>query len=313
MTGTPTEAPRPWAVEEPVDAARAAALIAAQVPELAGAEVVPWGQGWDNAAFLVGGVWVFRFPQRAVAAPLLEREVRALPRVADAVPVRITAPSWVGRPSAAYPWWFAGYRVVPGATLDRAGLDDAARGTLVPALAAFLRALHGLDATPFREDGVPGDEIGRLDVVARVPQMLERLDVLGDRVDQAALTAVVRDLEARLRASPPALGTDTVVHGDLYSRHLVVADDGALAGVIDWGDLHVGDPAVDLAVAHLVLPDDARDAFRAAYGGVDEATWTLARFRAVQHAIATAWYAGEVGDDAFFVESAAALRRLARG
>ena len=36
------------------------------------------------------------------------------------------------------------------------------------------------------------------------------------------------------------------VHGDLYSRHLLVDDAGRPCGVIDWGDCHVGDPAVDL-------------------------------------------------------------------
>ncbi|MFC6847283.1 phosphotransferase [Streptomyces caelestis] len=48
-----------------------------------------------------------------------------------------------------------------------------------------------------------------------------------------------------------AVGTlpaEALVHGDLGPGHLL-AQDGALTGVIDFGDAHIGDPAVDLAWA----------------------------------------------------------------
>ena len=60
-----------------------------------------------------------------------------------------------------------------------------------------------------------------------------------------------------------------------FVRNLLVRD-GRLTGVIDWGSLGVGDPAVDLIPAWGALPADARDGFRAALG-VDEATWTRGR------------------------------------
>jgi hypothetical protein len=39
---------------------------------------------------------------------------------------------------------------------------------------------------------------------------------------------------------------------------LSLGDDGQLAGVIDPGDVPLGDPAVDLAIAFTFLPPDAR-------------------------------------------------------
>ena len=38
----------------------------------------------------------------------------------------------------------------------------------------------------------------------------------------------------------------SLLHADLSSEHLLVRD-GRLAGVIDWGDARVGDPALDYA------------------------------------------------------------------
>ena len=53
-------------------------------------------------------------------------------------------------------------------------------------------------------------------------------------------------VEAGLAALP--LDTSLVlVHGDFYSRHVLVDETGGMAGVIDFGDLHVGHPAVDLS------------------------------------------------------------------
>ena len=72
---------------------------------------------------------------------------------------------------------------------------------------------------------------------------------------------------------------------DLYARHLLVDDDGGLASVIDWGDVHLGDRAVDLAIAHTFLPPVVHEAFRNAYGPVDDTTWSIARLRALWHTL----------------------------
>jgi aminoglycoside phosphotransferase (APT) family kinase protein len=103
-----------------------------------------------------------------------------------------------------------------------------------------------------------------------------------------------------------------VVHGDLYARHVLVGEDGALAGVIDWGDLHAGDPALDLAVGDLLFDDDDLAAFFAAYGRVDPRTKERARYRAVYHATLEADYGKAVGDGDLRRVGLAALARIAQ-
>ena len=53
--------------------------------------------------------------------------------------------------------------------------------------------------------------------------------------------------------------------------------EGRLAAVVDFGDMTAGDPAVDLSVAWFWLPPPLADAFRSAYGGVDDDTWRRAK------------------------------------
>jgi len=86
-----------------------------------------------------------------------------------------------------------------------------------------------------------------------------RIDIVVARQPRAALAPGRRAIEA-----PPA--QDRVwLHGDLHPRNLVVRD-GALAGILDWGDITAGDVATDLAVAWLVFDSVGQDAFLEAYG-----------------------------------------------
>ena len=70
------------------------------------------------------------------------------------------------------------------------------------------------------------------------------------------------------------------VHGDLHPANVVTAD-GTLAGVIDFEELFIGDPAADLAAAWVLLPDGAAAPFFDTYADVDDATIRRARGHAV--------------------------------
>ncbi len=292
----------PWTPEIVVTPELALALVQSQFPALRAAEVRPLGAGWDNTAYLAGDV-VFRFPRRQSTVPLLEREVRLLPRLAGVLPIPVPVPEWVGTPSAEYPWPFAGHRRLPGTPASQVALSE---GQLVEAaarLGAFLATLHAL---PADELALPGDEIGRLDFAARLPLARTRLAALaaGGLVDHPA-----RWLELLESTPPPPAGPFVPVHGDLYAAHLLV-DGERLSGVIDWGDAHRGLVAVDLAVLWTFLPACARGAFLRAYGPVDERTLALARSRATFHSIGTAHYAAQMGDAALLAVSLAALERV---
>ena len=66
------------------------------------------------------------------------------------------------------------------------------------------------------------------------------------------------------------------LHSDLHPKNLV-GEEGRLVGVIDWGDLGVGDPATDLAAAWMLFPPEVHDELWSAYGGISTATRARAR------------------------------------
>ena len=105
-----------WEADITLTQEDAGRLVERRFPELAPARLEPLGAGWDNAAYVVNGRWVFRFPRRKAFAGLLENEMRYLPRLAPHLPLRIPEPVWHGRPEEAFPYPFAGYELLPGET-----------------------------------------------------------------------------------------------------------------------------------------------------------------------------------------------------
>jgi aminoglycoside phosphotransferase (APT) family kinase protein len=267
----------PWTAERVVDLDLARVLIENQFPDLAPLEVQPFGQGWDNTAFLTTGSLVFRFPRRQIAVALMETEIRILPRIAPHLPVAIPVPRWVGRPDDRYPWPFSGYSLLPGQTADRRGLGERERRALARPLGEFLAALHANPPVDLEPDTIGRLNVPRLSTKIRglIPD-LATLGLIDDPGPALDLVEVSQDLSPGTHRTP--------VHGDLYARHLILSEADTLAGVIDWGDLHVNDPAADLSIAWSFLPPSARDDFRRGYGTIDASSWRLARLRALHYA-----------------------------
>jgi aminoglycoside phosphotransferase (APT) family kinase protein len=304
--------PAPWTPDLCITADLAVEVIGRQFPELSPVSALPLGAGWDNTVFRVSERYVFRFPRRKIAVPLLQAEVRLLPWLAGRLPLAVPPVRFLGRPEERFPWPFAGYLLLPGTTACSLDLADAQRGALAAPLARFLRALHGLDPAAAEALGAGPDTIGRLDTGRRVPPChgyLDRLRAAGHLDD-----ATAGRLHAITAASAGLAPDDrrAVVHGDLYVRHLLIGDAGDLVGVIDWGDVHLGHPAVDLGVVHSFLPPEAHAAFRQHYGPIDDLTWALARFRALYHSAVLAVYGQDIGDADLIREGVRALKYIAR-
>jgi aminoglycoside phosphotransferase (APT) family kinase protein len=297
---------RPWTPERVITLEAAQQLLAARFPELRGATLEPFAEGWDNTAFLVNGTWVFRFPRREVAVALLESECAVQPALAPQLPWPIPVPRFTGVDDGAPAWPFGGYALLPGTTTDRLDLDDAARARLAAPLGEFLRTLHAVDAST-----VPGlieDRMRRSDGARRVELIRERWTTA---IDTGLLTdpgEAERILgSADLRRLPR---TDAVCHGDLYARHLLLDDALQPAGIIDWGDVHRGDPVVDLMLPWQFLPRVAHAEFRRSYGPISTGDWSHARLLALAHAIGAGLYAIEVDDVPFTREVRGSMRRL---
>ncbi len=138
--------------------------------------------------------------------------------------------------------------------------------------------------------------------VAKTREWLDRLADLAVESREAA-ERILEDAEQLAPSSARAL-----VHGDLHMRHVLV-DQGELSGVIDWGDVCVGDPAIDLPFFWSFLPPDARDGILEHYGPIDHEARIRARVLAIMLCAVLTLYARHEGHEALERESLAGLAR----
>lgn len=283
-------------------------LIGRRFPELRGATVERLATGWDNTVLLVGGDWVFRFPRRRMALAGVERETAVLPVLAPRLPLPVPVPRFLGEPSDDFPWPFWGARRIPGRELAEVRPPDEDRVALAAETGAFLRALH--DPALVREagEGLPVDPMGRADPAGRAARTRGRLDAIAARGVWRPDPAVEEFLAAAEGWDAPG-GDPVVVHGDLHVRHLLLTPAGRAAGVIDWGDVCLGAPAVDLSLAYAGFSGAAREAFLAEYGTVPPEQETAARALALNLTATLAEYAASTGRDALLAETLAGIGR----
>ncbi|RDI49304.1 phosphotransferase [Nocardia mexicana] len=211
--------------------------------------------GWDSIATLVDGRWVQRRPRRPEVAEQLLRETRLLPWLAPRLPLAVPVPELVTADPLV-----VRHLLVPGGPLERF-TPECGR-----ALGEFLRALHDCPVDEALRHGVPSAAA----VTAERADMVERF-----LTDVVPLLPPGRRRAARAVLDAVAeLPADTVVHGDLGPEHVLAVDD-SLTGVIDFGDSHIGDAAIDLAWALHGTPPTFAEAVAATYE-VTPALWARA-------------------------------------
>jgi len=267
-----------WEPEQVIEPPTALRIIQEQFPRLLAKHIRLLGAGWDNTAFILNDEMIFRFPRRKIALPLLEAEWCVLPKISDKLSLPIPVPQWKGVPGPDFPWPFIGYRMLPGFTACHAQISEKQRSLLAEPIARFLSLLHGIPLSDISGCRFEERHLGRVEgssMIIKIQKNLEEMELIGFDYRKKIESLIERSHPLRV---PKA---SHLVHGDFYVRHLLVDEEHRLTGVIDWGDVHIGDPAIDLAAAHSFLPLDAHAVFRRAYGNVSEETWNLARLRAI--------------------------------
>lgn len=311
----------PWAPERAISLDHALTLVRKHFPDLSFSSARILATGWDNTVVLLDDDWVFRFPRRAIALAGIEREIAWLPWIAGQVGVPVPVPVFVGDYDG-WPYW--GGRHLAGEELARSpGID---RVPVAAAVGRFLAALHATAVPDGASFGhLPVDPFGRADSASRAARARSVLAELIDLGLFAADDALDAILGAGARLGP-VTGVPVLSHGDLYSRHVLIEHSliehslnehklvdpgGQVSGIIDWGDLCMAVPAVDLAVAYSAFAGAARAALFAAYGPVDAETELRAKTFAVFSAASVAHYAHDTGDGVLLAEALAGLDGIA--
>ncbi|ASU58205.1 macrolide 2'-phosphotransferase [Nocardiopsis dassonvillei] len=254
-----------------------------------------------------GRKWVLRVPRRADVSEGMAAETRVLGLVAPVLAEDgVAVPDWrVRSPELiAYP----ALSGAPGLTLTDAGEPvwhmDPASPDYAERLGRLLARLHSI--APERAEAA-GVEV-------RTP----------DRVRQAWRDDIARVSEA-FTVSPALTGAwrawlddDTcwpertvMTHGEIYPAHVLLDEEGAVTGVLDWTTARVDDPARDLSAQYGAAGEEMLRATLTAYeragGHVHPGLAAQARHLWDASPIGYALYALTTGAEADLAAAAAVL------
>ena len=160
-------------------------------------------------------------------------------------------------------------------------------------LACWLRELHHLPVTSVHIQSVKGEYEWKVNVLHRLTGAKDNLAKYEKYYQDAGLNyeillQTIQYMESwRFQPSKRCF-----VHGDLYARHIIVNNQLMPIGIIDWGDIHIGHPGIDLAVGMIFTPKVFQE-FLASYGAIDEETYRILLFHSFCHSMSFLPYAFE--------------------
>ncbi|WP_286160814.1 phosphotransferase [Virgibacillus sp. 7505] len=182
--------------------------------------------GWDHDVYVLNNSWVLRVPKKSETVNQEEKkllkDLQVKTNIALPAFTILTTPK--GSEAVLYPY-------IPGHPIS-ANMSDIVLEGAASQLGAFLSKLHQLDASMYR-------------LPERDKSYYDRLQE-GISSFYPSLPAFVINYTERLFAELEPVCT-AVVHGDLRSAHILWEESSCRVGIIDFSDMHVGDPAIDFA------------------------------------------------------------------
>lgn len=251
-----------------IDASLVRKLIAAQFPQWKDLPIDPVAlSGWDNRTFHLGDSLLVRLPSHEIYEPQVKKEHLWLPRLSPHLPLKIPEPVALGQPGEGYPWKWSIRRWIEGEPVSETSLSNLV--TSAKDLAGFLKALHAIDT---KEGPLPGfhsfyrgGDLSHYDAETR-----KALQTLQGKIDIQLATQIWEEALSTSWKKPKVW-----VHGDLSAGNLL-CNQGHLTAVLDFGQMAVGDPACDLAIAWTYFHGDSRSEFQKALP-LDKDTWARGR------------------------------------
>jgi aminoglycoside phosphotransferase (APT) family kinase protein len=248
-----------------IDATLVYSLLEEQHPDLMHLPIHLVDAGWDNAMFRLGDRLCVRLPRRKLAATLIENEQTWLPLLADRLPLPVPTPYRLGKPARRYPWRWSVQPWLTGVTADQ----QEPHANQAQLFASFLRSLH-IPAP----DNAPKNTVRGVPLIQRAEAIEERMERLKTKTN--LITSKIMNTWNQALNAPIDVRA-TWIHGDLHARNVLV-ENGAIAGIIDWGDITSGDLATDLASAWMLFGESkTRQQVLAEYANVSEATLQRAK------------------------------------
>ena len=260
-------------------------VVRDQFPEVKAETAELIGEGLSFYAYMVDKEWVFRFPKRRESELQLELELIVLQEIASDSPLPLPAYRFRGEPTPLFGYRFGGYSLLSGEQLMYLDLPKTSSAQLAAQLGSFLDYIHNFDYSPLPGDLQPSEGDSMPEVRE---QALDMLQDVRSSIPRTTFDRCRAFLDDPKRLPGPYAGQLRLVHNDLGDEHILVdSERHTVTGVIDWGDVALGDPAKDFAGLWMYGGDEfVHQALGMYHRGIDPGFWDRVKYRGLWHAMA---------------------------
>jgi len=220
---------------------RIQSVIQKEFPDLEIHSISKIWEGEDSKAYLINETHIFRFPKREKIRLSLKTEIAVLPIIKTSVNLAIPDFGYVSRKTN-----FVGYKMIEGTCLSKElfySFDVKTQNKIQSTLSEFLVKLHSTDLTSLAETGIDTYEYEETyrEYFGEIKRCIyPQLSVREQEYISGRFRAYLDNADNF--SYKPAL-----LHNDFSADHILIdTTTQKIKGIIDFGDLSIGDPDYDL-------------------------------------------------------------------
>ena len=228
-------------------------LIKEQFPQFSHLEIKPVEfMGHDNRTFYLGNQMSIRLPSSGEYASQVEKEWKWLNYLADKLSMPIRKPLFLGKGNSEYPYSFLINQWIDGEELNDNNIDS--KNDIAKDLGKFLKTLQSIDSSNgplagdhnfFRGGNLKVYETMVLDSTEFLKEVLPKKDI--ENLWDLAVKSTYE-------------GKPLWIHGDIACGNILIKEN-RINGIIDFGQLGIGDPACDYVMAWTYFDKSSKDIF----------------------------------------------------
>ena len=218
-------------------------IVKKKISDFDDRKVQIFDDGWDFAVIVVDAKVAFRFPRRENYARKLPIEVKFLELFAGKSPVRVPRLKHLKDETTGIPYVW--YDFIPGVRFTKNISDTFSKDELfmiAKQLGIFLTAVHSFSVEKAKQLGV--QQIDSFDSWQKRLTKIKK-DVF-PHIDENEQQWIITLFKNFLKIIAEVPIKSVLTHSDIMPEHIIVDPEvHTLSGIIDFGDIEIGDPAYD--------------------------------------------------------------------
>lgn len=216
-------------------------IIRKDFPDFSISSMQLMGEGDNSEAFFVDKKYVFRFPKSKYAKIQMQREIVALPIIRSRVNLQIPDFQFISPGKN-----FVGYKIIQGEPLISqvyTSLKKSIQVSIQHAIAKFLFQLHRIDLSDLNDCGFE-----TMDLEEEYAENFERAkEFIYPNISKSKRNIITELFISYLSDTKNFDYAPALIHNDFSKDHILFdAESKSLTGIIDFGDIAIGDPDYDL-------------------------------------------------------------------